>query len=325
MTLLQAFERFCRMRKRCARPHSRAGVMLSALLLSSIALVPATVRAAQLYAFGQSSITVPSVAAVGTVVAREYYTPQQICGKNACEVIDMKLKPQGGSNDAPGPDIGTNVSGLSTRLLFDGAPVSSSTRTTIRQSVEVQLFRNDQTPENGSLKPGWLNFYFAISTKAGFLDPNKGSNIYLTATVKFINGTCSVSDQTVMLPDVSQAKFSGVGSTLGTTGFQVRLSNCPAGFNRVGYQITPLNGAVDGLPGTLRLRPDSTATNIGIQIGDVTTGLPLLLSRSRMVTNYRPDIGGSATISLNAAYIQTDAAIRGGSVNAGAQILLDYL
>ncbi|KVZ56002.1 fimbrial protein [Burkholderia ubonensis] len=284
--------------------------------------VPA-VALPQLYAFGQASISIPSNAVAGTIVARQYYSPQEFCGKDTCTITGVALFDKGSIwSIVSGPELLTNVSGLSTRMLVDGTPVTSSLRMTVRHALEVQLFRDSRLPQSGSLSPGVLNSYYRITYKSGLF--GEDAFVYLAAKVSFINGTCSVPDQTVTLPPVQQNAFKGVGSTAGTVDFQLRLNNCPAGYNRIGYQLSPLDGAVAGSPGTLQLRPESTAGGVGIRIADGMTGNPLPLQQSITATGYNKNTGGSPSIPLRASYIQTDATIKGGSVRAAAQVLLDY-
>ncbi|WP_088579931.1 fimbrial protein [Burkholderia ubonensis] len=303
-----------------ALQRSRATVLHAAFLLVSIAFAS---PAAALTAFGNATVSLPSSAPPGTIVARQYYSPQEFCGKDTCTITDAALFDKGSKwSPVNGPDVSTNVSGLSTRMLVDGTPVTSSLKTTVRHAVEVQLFRDSRAPQSGSLSPGVINSYYQITYKSGLF--GDVAVVHLAADVSFINGTCSVPDQTVTLPPVQQNAFKGVGSTAGTVDFQLRLNNCPAGYNRIGYQLSPLDGAVAGSPGTLQLRPESTAAGVGIQIADGMTGNPLLLRQSITVTGYNKNTGGSPSIPLRASYIQTDATIKGGSVRAAAQVLLDY-
>ncbi|KWK69891.1 fimbrial protein [Burkholderia ubonensis] len=292
--------------------------------MAALGMSPSALAApSSLYAFGQGAISIPANAVSGTVVARQYFTPQELCGKDVCEITSASLHNKGALLDSvDGPDLETTVSGLSTRMFIDGTPVTSRVRTTLRNTVEVQLFRDSRPAQDGSLKPGIFNSYYTIRYKSGiFGDFNL---VYLTASVSFINGTCSVPDQTVTLPPVQQSAFKGVGSTTGTVDFQLRLNSCPPGYNRIGYQLSPLDGAVAGSPGTLQLRPESTAAGVGIRIDDGMTGSPLPLQHSITVTGYNKNTGGSPSIPLRASYIQTDTMIKGGSVRAAAQVLLDY-
>jgi type 1 fimbria pilin len=290
--------------------------------LAAAACASTQAQAESLYAFGNGKIAIPSRAPTGTVVAREYYSPRQVCGTSTCEMTGASLSPNGSIiSSSDGPDIETRVSGLSMRVLADGVPITSKTRMTIRNGIEVQLFRDNRAAQNGSLKPGILNFYVAIDYKDGSVFGSTAA-IYLMPQVSFIAGTCSVASQTVNLPAASAASFSGIGSSAGMTRFMLQFNNCPGGFNRIGYQVTPLNGEIARLPGTIQLQTDSTAAGIGIRLFDFTTNQPLPLNQSQ-ATPYSGQ-AGSYGLPLGAAYVQTDPAIRGGSVRASALILLDY-
>ncbi|WP_235362711.1 fimbrial protein [Burkholderia sp. A9] len=305
-----------------ARCTARMIGVASTLLLACAAFAT-DAAAAALYAFGQATVSSPSNATPGTVVARQYFTPQEVCGASTCQITNILMYSKGsvwGSTD--GPDLETNVSGLSTRILIDGKVAVSTTKGILSNAVEVQLFRDSRQPRDGSLNSGSFNGYFLVNYKSGIL--GQTATVFLAAKVSFINGTCSIPDQNVTLPPVQQRDFNGVGSTAGATDFQVQLNNCPAGYNRIGYQLAPLDDVVVGTPGGMQLRPDAKATGIGIHIADAATGQPLTLRTSHTVTNYNRATGGSPSIPLRASYLQTGAKIGGGSVHAAAQVLLDY-
>ncbi|MCA8092001.1 type 1 fimbrial protein [Burkholderia anthina] len=295
----------------------------AATLLLACAAFTIDAAAATLYAFGQATISSPENAATGTVVARHYFTPQDVCGASTCEITNTLMYGKGNVwNSKDGPDLETNVSGLSTRMMIDGKVAVSTTKATLRNTLEVQLFRDSRQPRDGSLNAGFFNGYYIVNYKSGIL--GRSSSIYLAANVSFINGTCSIPDQTVTLPPVQHREFNGVGSTAGATDFQVQLNNCPPGYNRIGYQLAPLDDMIAGTTGAMGLRPDATASGVGIRIADGTTGQPLPLRQSHTVTSYNRAAGGSPSIRLRASYLQTGAKIGGGSVHAAAQVLLDY-
>ncbi|VWD44053.1 fimbrial protein [Burkholderia lata] len=306
---------------RIARRPFRLFAGASALVLASVAFATDAI-AASLYAFGQATVSSPGNATPGTVVARHYFTPQDVCGASTCQITGIRMYSKGGVWVSDGPDLETNVSGLSTRMLVDGNVAVSSTKATLRNTLEVTLFRDSRQPQDGSLNSGALSAYYSIEYKSGIFGAS--SPVFLAAKVSFINGTCSIPDQTVTLPPVQHHVFKGVGSTAAATDFQVQLNNCPAGYNRIGYQLAPLDDMVTGSPGGMQLRPDATASGIGIQIADAATGQPLPLSKSHTVTSYNPATGGSPSIRLRASYLQTGAKVGGGSVHAAAQVLLDY-
>ncbi|MBP0606206.1 MULTISPECIES: fimbrial protein [Burkholderia] len=311
--------------------HARGGIarhcarMIAAAsggLLACVAFATDATAGSALYAFGQATVTSPGNATPGVVVGRYYFTPQDVCGASTCQITSISMYPKGSFSPSDGPDLETNVSGLSTRMIIDGNVAVSSTKTTLRNTLEIMLFRDSRQPQDGSLNSGTLSAYYTIRYKSGIFGDS--SMIYLAAKVSFINGTCSIPDQTVTLPPVQHHVFNGVGSTAGATDFRVQLNNCPAGYNRIGYQLAPLDDVVAGTPGGMQLRPDATATGVGIQIADPTTGQPLPLRQSHTVTGYNRATGGSPSIQLRASYLQTGAKVGGGSVHAAAQVLLDY-
>ena len=303
------------------RRTARMIAVTSTLLLACAALAT-DAAAASLYAFGQATVSSPSNATPGTTVARYYFTPQDVCGASTCQITSIKMYPKGGVQVSDGPELETNVSGLSTRMIVDGDVAVSSTKMTMRNTLEIMLFRDSRQPQDGSLNTGLISAYYTIYYKSGLLGGS--SQVFLAAKVSFINGTCSIPDQTVTLPPVQNRDFNGVGSTAGATDFQVQLNNCPAGYNRIGYQLAPLDDVVVGTPGGMQLRPDARASGIGIHIADAATGQPLTLRKSHTVTNYNRATGGSSSILLRASYLQTGTKIGGGSVHAAAQVLLDY-
>ncbi|WP_322024222.1 fimbrial protein [Burkholderia sp. BCC1977] len=318
---LAGMTHLCDTRGGVARRTARMIAVASTLLLACVAFAT-DAAAASLYAFGQATVSSPSNATPGTTVARHYFTPQDVCGASTCQITSIRMYPKGGVSVSDGPDLETNVSGLSTRMIIDGNVAVSSTKMTMRNTLEVMLFRDSRQPQDGSLNSGMVSAYYTIYYKSGILGGT--SPVFLAAKVSFINGTCSIPDQTVTLPPVQRRAFSGVGSTAGATDFQVQLNNCPAGYNRIGYQLAPLDDLVTGMTGGMQLRPDAKATGVGIQIADATTGQPLALRKSHTVTNYNRATGGSPSIPLRASYLQTGATIGGGSVHAAAQVLLDY-
>ncbi|UEP25279.1 type 1 fimbrial protein [Burkholderia ambifaria] len=310
-------------RRRATRRHPCVTAIASMLLSVCAAFTTDAIAGYSLYAFGQATISSPANATPGTIVARHYFTPQDVCGASFCDITSVTLYNKGSIvGISPGPDIETTVSGLSTRMLIDGKPAVSSTNTTLYNTLEIMLFRDSRVPKDGALNSGWLSTYYRIYYGSGILGDS--TQVYLAAKVHFINGTCSIPDQTVTLPTVQHNVFNGIGSTAGPTDFQVQLNNCPPGYNRIGYQVTPLDGMVVGRPGAMQLRPDSTARGIAIQVDDATTSQPLTLGKSHTVTSYNSATGGSQTIRLRASYLQTGTKVGGGSVNAAAQILLDY-
>ncbi|RQR53137.1 fimbrial protein [Burkholderia sp. Bp9125] len=283
-----------------------------------------------------SLITLPSTTATGTILARDYVSMQQICGAATCSINAVSLWPYGGASPAPGPEIATNVSGVSARLLINGKPQAAMdfTGATVisRQPLEVQLIRDSRTLEPGSLAGGQgganpAYFYLCDRETSGHC---KGENtklgIVLSGTIQLIAGTCQVPDRNLALPGISSTRFGGVGTTAGFAGsksFDLQFNNCPAGFARVGYTVAPIGAPSQSIDGTLPLGTGSTAAGVGIQLVD-RSNAPLPLNKSITLSAYDKSTGGSYSIPLVAQYIQTGATIKPGTVRGSAQILVDY-
>ena len=192
------------------------------LLIAAVLFVPAgTSMAANLYAFGGRDIAVPSILPEGNVTSRYTFTPMQLCGKPSCDLIGVSLYNKGSVWDpVDGPDLNTNVPGLSVRLLLDGIPASSRFKGTFSQIAEVQLFRNSTPLSDGQFASGAFNSYFLITYKDGLVASGT-SSVRLTGSVTTINATCQVADQTVKLQSIAAARLNGVGTYAAVTPFNL--------------------------------------------------------------------------------------------------------
>lgn len=273
-------------------------------------------------AFGQE-ITLPRNTPPGVVLARHYFTPYQVCQRDTCTVTNVINYPNGGFKPEPGPVIDTNVSGVSARMLIDGASYTSGNNTysiPFTRNIEIQLISDGRPNLGGTLVGTYPTStqYFIVETKA-----NGTTGFHLSGTITPIDGTCSVPSKTVSLQPVSTRKFGDVGSTAGTQSFQVQVNNCPKGFNRVGYALFPVGGEVANAPGVLPLSSDSTASGVRIRIED-STGTPVTFKQSKDVPGYSKAAGGSYSIPMLASYIKTEAKVDGGTVGGAMTVLMDY-
>ncbi|KVN49981.1 fimbrial protein [Burkholderia territorii] len=294
-----------------------------ALLAAAItATAPSSTWAFDLDAFGQD-ISVPRNAPIGVVLARHYIAPAQACGQSRCTVTKFNNYPNGGSLATGTTTITTNVSGVSTRLLINGRAYASGQlpgQIVFTQPLEVQLLSDGRENTGGSLAGTHVNpAYFRVDVQ------ERGASIWvrLKGTVTSIDGTCSVPAQTVTLPTAWTNKFADVGSTLGTQSFQIRINNCPKGYNRIGYTLDPRGGVIANAPGVLPLAADSTASGVKIRVAD-DKGVPVAFGTSTKVDAYNKTTGGSYAIPMQASYIKTDATIKPGTVNGAMTVLLDY-
>ncbi|QCP54835.1 type 1 fimbrial protein [Trinickia violacea] len=298
---------------------------MMALLAAVVAgAVPLSAWAQNYYsadAFGQQ-ISIPKSVASGTVLARHYITPIQACGQTKCTATSFNNFPNGGSLGT-GPTITTNVSGVSTRLLINGQMYATGTFATpieFTQPLEVQLLSDGRTNTGGSLAGEMVGspFYFSFRYSNGDL-----LRVYLGGRITPIDGTCSVPAQTVTLLDATLKQFGDVGSTVGTQSFQIRINNCPQGYNRVGYTLNPTGGVIANAPGVLPLTAGSTARGVKIRVAD-NKGVPAIFGTSINVVDYNKATGGSYTIPMEVSYVKTDATIQSGTVNGAMTVLLDY-
>ncbi|AJG19349.1 Putative fimbrial component [Cupriavidus basilensis] len=291
-------------------------------------------------AFG-ATLNLPSTLPAGTVISRYTIPVSQFCGASpSCAVAAVSLWPNGASTLNPGPLIVTNVSGISTRLLINGQPVSSFGHKTgntliLRSPLEVQLVRDARPLSAGSLagqqngRPGYFSlcvpYDVPISGSACYAS-HPGLSIVLKATVRLINGTCSTPDQSVALPAMVVHKLKGVGSTgdmSGTKGFELRFNNCPPGFARIGYTLSPTGGAAPAFAGALPVAGGTTAKGVAIQITGK-DGAPATFNQRLPLAAYSASTGGSYSVPMNARYIQTEATVTPGTISGMMAVLVDY-
>jgi len=152
--------------------------------------------------------------------------------------------------------------------------------------------------------------------------------------------TCTTltAEKTVYLPTVGKDKFTDIGSTAGLTGFNLDLINCSENIKGIEYKLLPVR-FVDGghrptalqtndwstvyANGTLSLSQNSSAKGVGIQI--LESGNPVKFDRtSRLVVPGYSKGDTSASIPLQARYIQTEADVTAGTVYATMTVLYMY-
>lgn len=322
---------------------------LAARLIPAIVLVvfvsispKAAAALSQMTAFG-TTLNLPNSLPTGTVISRYTIPLSQLCSPPPCQVDSISLWPNGGSATHRGPLIQTNVSGVSTQLLINSQPVTgfnvnsvnSNSDLTVNSSLEVQLVRDSRPLLAGSLagQQGGNPSYFYVCERTRWSQTGNmcsssdyGLAIALAATVRLVNGTCSTPDQSVALPSMVLEKFKGVGSTgdqSGMKGFNLRFNNCPPGYARINYVLSPIGGPLPTLAGTLPVDGGSTAKGVAIQITG-TNGTPATFNQRIALSAYSSSTGGSYTIPMNARYIQTAAKVTPGTISGMMSVLMDY-
>lgn len=162
------------------------------------------------------------------------------------------------------------------------------------------------------------------------------STISFSSSVLVTTNTCnlSTSNTVVNLPPVGKKEFTGIGSTLGLTNFNLNFV-CDAGVHAFAYLSDASNQGNN--TDILSLESSSTATGVGLQINqntrairyapdkmidgtiDVDTGTDTF-----SLNNYENDMPRAFNFGLSANYIQTAEEVTTGSVSGIAEVLIVY-
>lgn len=103
------------------------------------------------------------------VVARAYRTPQQICGKATCRLVNfyvISLRGNQWNCYGDGPLAGTELRGLDMQVIVNGKPqtkLTGETEVEFSSPVEIQLLRNKYEMVNG-VASDRLHFGFITKT-----------------------------------------------------------------------------------------------------------------------------------------------------------------
>jgi len=153
--------------------------------------------------------------------------------------------------------------------------------------------------------------------------------------------TCTTpSSKTVYLRDVRTSEFSGEGSWAKETGFTLELTNCSSEVKKIKYKLAPvgLTGApnyhqvaletipwslLTPEPGALPLGAGTTATGVHVQVLDG-NGNPVKFDRTTMLVAPYTKGSGTASIPLQARYLQTGSTVTPGRVYATMSVLYMY-
>ncbi|MFZ1871702.1 MAG: fimbrial protein [Chania sp.] len=170
----------------------------------------------------------------------------------------------------------------------------------------------------GSLAAGYA---FVRFDGSGFITPY--ANLTVTGmTAK--TTTCSVTDSNinVNLDSAKGRDFSGIGSTAGSTAFNIGLSNCDAGLN-VRMTLSPGSGGSSNKSLGL-LTTDGTSTASGLALQLLYNNAPVQLDTAFNVLGSATTDGGTYQIPLAVRYYQSGEKITGGTVNSNATFTMTY-
>lgn len=135
--------------------------------------------------------------------------------------------------------------------------------------------------------------------------------------------SCSTPDVLVDLGSHKSSEFKGPGTFTSMTGFKVALKSCPAGINRVGYQIDAVTPILNVASSVVALNSGSTATGVGVQLLDG-SGNVFPLGTSKSLGGYNSITGGDYAIPFNARYYQTGPAVGAGTANTAMTFTMSY-
>lgn len=125
-------------------------------------------------------------------------------------------------------------------------------------------------------------------------------------------GTCTTPDINVVLPPAPTNSFTGVGSNVGETPFDLRFNNCPSGLSSIKYTLAPTTTVINAADGIVGLNGTSTARGVAIRVSQG-NGAPLQLNTGYLVESYDASQAGDYRVGLRAAYRQTEATVVPGS------------
>jgi major type 1 subunit fimbrin (pilin) len=126
----------------------------------------------------------------------------------------------------------------------------------------------------------------------------------------------SATDSAVSMAKVFANDFTGVGTTTGTTNFQIALKNC--GDATSGATVT-FSGTADSA-NTKALKTTGDATGVALQLID-DTGTPVDVGTASKTYAIAK---GANTFSFAARYIATADTVAGGQANSQALFSLTY-
>lgn len=333
---------------------SLLNLLLAGLLLVGLGVMPSTVWAtcwftsgsATTVTFNAGTITLTPSTQLNSVLwtsntASPANPPVLACdGNTNGGIINTISGPPTGSDNTLFP---TGIPGISYRLLhpdtskllavYPNYPTGSGT---FNVASNLQLvYTGPYLPPNNSTLTGQLsqwkidicsnpaiyfgNYYGCYSS----VTPQPVETFNIQATIKILVPTCDIDpgsvSKTVTLPNVSTTQFSGVGSTTGSTPFNLHLINCPS--NRGVFITLDSSSAQPGVSGVIAPSGAGYASGVGVQILQANGTTPVTFGSTFSTGTIS---GSTYDINLNARYYQTSTPISGGTVKAVATYTLNY-
>ncbi|WP_175924602.1 fimbrial protein [Burkholderia latens] len=126
--------------------------------------------------------------------------------------------------------------------------------------------------------------------------------------------------------DIPMSTFNQKGAMSTPVAFDVSMT-CPAGYTTVSYQLDPAGGSrvVDEKGGVMSLSNTDGASGVGVKVMDAASNAAIPLSEKNAISQYDPNkFDQPIDLKFVAAYIQTDANVKGGEADAQATFTLSY-
>lgn len=136
-------------------------------------------------------------------------------------------------------------------------------------------------------------------------------------------GTCTTPDVDVKLPDTPAGEFSGVGTVIGLTPFDLSFRNCPPNLASIDYSFAPTTSVLDAANGVVGLNGTSNASGVGIQLL-TQSGQPVQFGTLYPLSSYDPSQTSSYNVGLQVGYYQTDAEVTAGHAETAVTFTMSY-
>ncbi|NML33937.1 type 1 fimbrial protein [Paraburkholderia sp. G-4-1-8] len=159
------------------------------------------------------------------------------------------------------------------------------------------------------------------------------NSLYINGSMNIVTPSCTTPDVNVVMSSIKQSELKGVGTSAGTTSFNIALNSCPAGMNSIQYEIDPATTVVSSTDAVIALDGSSTATGIGLQLLD-NDGNPLTAAKGFQSaatlgsapgsSTYNSSTGGDYTIPLKVRYYQTGTPVGPGTANSEMTFTMTY-
>lgn len=240
----------------------------------------------------------------------------------------------------------TNIPGIGIRLYREAENASNfsgyypyqiqlNTNTSYRLAsgyFSVEIIKTDTQTGSGALMPGRYSSYHSNSHPGS---PFLTSTVYGN-TITIASSSCAIqgaSNQTITLPTVTKAAFTGIGSTQGNQAFNFNIL-CNGGNNNTGFQeknsISLKFGFTQDTSNAnviINSAPDSTkARGVGVQIvSDYQNNSQAIANGGNIqLGTVSSNEVAQYNVPLRARYYQTENTVTAGQVRAIATITIDY-